>query len=662
MELPPQGPGSIVRHGRRVVVDTLIRRRTRPRLPAIRASGARILDVTPSLRTITVAALPEQLAALAEVGGVQTVMEDLEPGVSFAGAARRGVSCQGSIVSEGDSILRADDARNAASVDGTGVTVGVVSDSYDHATADTDAAADMATHDLPGAGDPCGHTAPVTTIDDSAVAGATDEGRAMLQIVHDLAPGAQLDFATGYPTFQAFAANIQALAAAGADVIVDDLYYFNEPMFQDGPVAAAANAAAAAGVTYVSAAGNENVSSNGSSYSSFEATAFRDSGSCPAGVPASAQHCMDFDESEENTDNASQYFVLRDATLVIDLQWAQPWFGVSTDLNAYVVNDQGDLLASAEDVNVHGKAGSTEKPFEFLTWHNDTGTTAHVQIAIDRCSTTCRASGGDSASPRLKTQLLFHDGARPEEYAFSFGDDIFGPSIFGHGGTSGVISVAAKNARAASTSVEPYSSHGPVTLYFGPVNGTTAAAPLGSPQVLAKPDITASDCVSNTFFGAPSTIFGDDHAFCGTSAAAPHDAAIAALQLDADPSLTPPQIVAAQIAGAEPFGPADESGAGLLNARASILPDDPPGPPVTSIDSHPKAKTTQKKATFAFSTTVSATFQCQVDQKGYNTCVSPSTYSVKPGKHKFEVRATDDLSQTGDPASFSWTVKRKHRH
>ena len=55
-----------------------------------------------------------------------------------------------------------------------------------------------------------------------------------------------------------FANNIRALANAGAKVIVDDVTYFNEPMFQDGPIAAAVNDVTAQGVTYFSSAANAN--------------------------------------------------------------------------------------------------------------------------------------------------------------------------------------------------------------------------------------------------------------------------------------------------------------------------------------------------------------------------------------------------------------------
>src|SRR5688572_16170272 len=97
-----------------------------------------------------------------------------------------------------------------AGVDGSGITVGVMSDSYDTSDDPVDAAADVASGDLPGTGNPFGNTQPVVVLQD--VPDGTDEGRAMLQIVHDMAPKARLGFATADGGEINFANNIRALA------------------------------------------------------------------------------------------------------------------------------------------------------------------------------------------------------------------------------------------------------------------------------------------------------------------------------------------------------------------------------------------------------------------------------------------------------------------
>src|SRR5207249_1642733 len=94
------------------------------------------------------------------------------------------------------------------------------------------------------------------------------EGTAMLEIIHDLAPGAQLYFATAFNGITSFAQNIRDLRTAGCDIIVDDVFYFAETPFQDGQssgvisntnagvIIQAVKDVTAAGALYFSSAGN----------------------------------------------------------------------------------------------------------------------------------------------------------------------------------------------------------------------------------------------------------------------------------------------------------------------------------------------------------------------------------------------------------------------
>src|SRR5262249_3665304 len=97
---------------------------------------------------------------------------------------------------------------------------------------------------------------------------ACDEGTAMLEIVHDIAPGAQLYFATAFGGSANFANNIRNLRTAGCDIIIDDVFYFAESPFQDGQapgivsptnggiIAQAVNDVTDSGALYFSSAGN----------------------------------------------------------------------------------------------------------------------------------------------------------------------------------------------------------------------------------------------------------------------------------------------------------------------------------------------------------------------------------------------------------------------
>ncbi len=150
------------------------------------------------------------------------------------------------------------------SQNGAGITIAAMSDSYNVSTNAIKEANDIASGDLPGAGNPAGNTTPVTVLQDLTT--GTDEGRAMLQVIHDMAPKARLGFATAGSSQLQFADNIRSLAALPgaprivpgfkADVIVDDIIFLTEPMFSDGIVAQGVNDVTAAGVHFFSSAGN----------------------------------------------------------------------------------------------------------------------------------------------------------------------------------------------------------------------------------------------------------------------------------------------------------------------------------------------------------------------------------------------------------------------
>jgi hypothetical protein len=557
LSVAEEGPGSLVRDGSRVLVEVRFASGASDRVGAVRRTGARVEHVSDRYDTITVAALPGELKPLAQAAGVESVREVLAPILSAT-------ECHGMVTSEGDSQLAAAPARSGFGVDGSGVTVGILSDSFDtDAAALTHAFQDVASGDLPGAGNPCGRATPVFRINDLLSPGNTiDEGRAMAQIVHDLAPGAAIQFATAFLGETSFADNIRALAATGSDVIVDDVTYLDEPFFQEGPVGAAAGDVRAAGVDYFSSAGNNNlIDAEGNEIASWEAPGFRDT-ECPSELEAAieAEECMDFDPGDEGPGDEDPTFeitVPAGETLTIDLQWAEPRFGAKADLDVFLLEEDddpipGDCLTDPELVglpvvgscenNIAGSEGSSERPVEVFSWENETELPVEVQLAINRCFSTeeekeeeeeteepkgCNPGADPEAKPRLKFAILQNGGGEiATEYPESEDGDVVGPTIFGHNGSANAISIAAVPVF-DSSAPEEYSSRGPVTHYFGPVVGTTPAEPLSSPQELAKPDLAASDCGLTTFF-LPTGVPGVSR-FCGTSAAAPHAAAIAAL-------------------------------------------------------------------------------------------------------------------------------------
>jgi subtilisin family serine protease len=531
----------------------------------LRRTGAKTLAASGSTQLVTVAATPLQLQAVARVPGVQGVTLVHAPVASE-------VKCpSGAIVSEGDIQLNAQAAREAnPGVDGSGVKVGILSDSFDQATESgqggaiaTHAAEDVESGDLPGANG-CANATPAEVLSPmSDGSEASDEGRAMTQIAHDLAPGANLAFASAFNGETAFANNIKALAGAGAKVIADDVFYLEEPFFQDGPVAVAVNEVVEEeGVSYFSAAGNDNlIDEEGHDIASWETAKFRDAGSCPPAVRSvsalNALHCLDFNPGLA-VDKTFGIEVEPGETLAVDMQWDEPWYGVGTDLDAFLLNATGSRIAESHEDNV----AVTQMPVEILEWSNPSSSPRTVQLVVNRFA------GG---SPRLKFAMIENGGGvSATEYPQSSGEDVVGPTVFGHSGAANAISVGAvfRQEIEGKTELEPYSSHGPVVHDFGPVEGTSPAAAIPE-ETLSKPDVVATDCVRTTFFASFRSGFWR---FCGTSAAAPHAAAVAALALNQEPAAESDDLRNALTASATPLSGYDscEVGVGLIEAVGAL--------------------------------------------------------------------------------------------
>ena len=433
---------------------------------------------------------------------------------------------------------------------------------------------------------------------------------------------------------------------------MDDVTYPDEPFFQDGPVAVAINDVTAAGVTYVSSAGNNNIIAPDGDVASWEAPAFRSSAApCQVDDP-DATDCLDFDPGTGD-DNTYAISVKDGATVLLDLQWAQPWYGVTTDLDAYLTDAAGAVLpgARSEDANT-----STQKPYEAVDWTNDTGHDQTINLSISRST---GAGGGDHASPRLKFIFLPNGDDRvvPTEYTTSVSDDVVGPAIFGHNGAGNAVSTAAVYWD-TTTEPEEFSSRGPVTLYLQPVSGVTPAAVLlGGPQVLAKPDLAATDCNRTSFFVPP------DNTFCGTSASAPHAAGVSALGIELAPDATAGEIKDALRTTARPVGSFGLAavGAGLVDALAmldALGEPVPEGPPKVIISSPADGED------YAYKSTLLAAFSCSdLSGTGLASCTGTKSNGSKLDTGKvadrtFTVVAKDRAGNTTTVNSHYSVVKR----
>ncbi|HTD86493.1 MAG TPA: S8 family serine peptidase, partial [Candidatus Binatia bacterium] len=413
--------------------------------------------------------------------------------------------------SEADVTHRAALARNTYGFDGTGIKIGVLSDGVRNLAAVQASGDVVPVTVLPGQSG--------TSAGQCSATASCDEGTAMLEIVHDIAPGAQLFFATAFGGSANFANNIRNLRLAGCDIIVDDVFYFAESPFQDGQapsvisptnggvIAQAVNDVTASGALYFSSAGNSGNKNDGTS-GVWEGD-FVDGGNA-IGPLAGAGRVHTFPEGS-NLDvvtlaGSGQY----------NLNWSDPLGASNNDYDLYALNATGTGIVTASTANQNG----TQDPFEAIGV-----TAANTRLVIVRFS-------GVGRYLRLTTNRGRLNVNTPgQTTGHSCGADAFGVAA-----TSALAQFP--NAFTAANQVETFSSDGPRKLFYQ-ANGTPfTPGNVSSTGGISrqKPDITAADGVSVTGAGG----FGIQ--FFGTSAAAPHAGAIAALLKSSNPLLTNGQI------------------------------------------------------------------------------------------------------------------------
>ena len=401
---------------------------------------------------------------------------------------------------------------------------------------------------------------------------ATDEGRAMMQLIHDVAPGSAQVFHSAFNGPASFAKGIEDLAnLGGADVIVDDVIYLAEPMFQDGIIAQAVDTVKGLGVSYFSAAGNN-------SRDAYESL-FRPSGSTVLigeqnGELHDRGEAHDFDPGS-NTDIFQSITVPEGSGFFLAYQWDEPFFSVSgapgsaSDLGIFITNEPPTALKSTFGTGLNFNVG--DDPVEVLVFFNFPG----------------------SGETDFNILLLNHAGPNPElmKYVrFDLGPgvvineyDTSSGTIYGHANAAGAEAVGAAfygdtpefDPGLTTAILERFSSAGPTPILFN-TDGTKKA----EPDIRQKPEIVAPDGTITTFFGN----------FFGTSAAAPHAAAVAALMLEVEPGLSPDTLMSALEDTAIDMGEDGtdfDSGFGSIQADLAMVEVDTTPPVITLVGSDP---------------------------------------------------------------------------
>lgn len=484
-------------------------------LQQVVAQGGSIIHASPRAKLVDAWVPSNALEAIAKRADVRHIQP-----------ASGAVTNVGALTAQGYISHKANLAVNSLGYNGLGVVVGVLSDSAQQ------------TPTLISSGD----LSPTTTILPGQAGSGDSEGSAMMEIIQDMAPGVRQIFATAFNGVASFADNIRALRAAGAHIIVDDVSYFYEGVFQDGPIAQAVNDVVADGALYFSSAGNSGNVSSGT------AGVWEGDFNPGAVVVAPDSYTL------HRFPNGLDYNTLTVATQFVVLKWSDPLGGSANDYDLWVTDSAGTTLLCYGGAVQNG----SQDPVEGCSGTLPAG--SRVYIGSYQSAAQARALHLNTNRGALST---FTSGV-----------------VYGHNAGRNTVSTAAVYWNSAKTGTkafvggaanptERFSSDGPRRIFYSP-NGT-AITPgnvlfsTNGGEVLQKPDIAAADGVSTKTPGFLP--------FYGTSAAAPAAAAVAALVWSARPTLSAAQVLQAMKQTALDIrapGVDRDSGVGIVMAKPAI--------------------------------------------------------------------------------------------
>lgn len=404
------------------------------------------------------------------------------------------------VTTDGDDILHTRELRNSTNLTGKGVKVGIISDGV------------SSLDDVVNTGElPSG----IHVISNNI---GGDEGTAMLQVVHDIAPDAELYFSDRGSSQIEFVQAMDQLISDGCRIICDDITYV-EPFFEDGYIARnIRDRILSYDVLYITSAGNfaqehyqapfHGYMNNGYLWHDFQGA----NGSKDlkfTAPPHSAGHVI--------------------------LQWDDRFSESSNNYDLFLYNDEMREIGRSVKIQ-----DGDDDPMEYCRFINENDSSKNFYVRVVQ-------AGGENRTIELYVlpvggSQVSMDPCVPED------------SMFGQQAVPEAISVGAVIPDLNTTIIEPYSSRGPITIKYP------------TPELRQKPELSAPD---NVLVSTGKGILGS---FSGTSASAPHIAGMSALLLEADPDLKAND-VKNRLINASPVsgsGWDPETGYGIPDARLLI--------------------------------------------------------------------------------------------